>query len=201
MRYFLNGLAIGFLIAAPVGPIGILCIRRTLGEGRWRGFLTGLGAATADAFYGTVAAFGLTSLASFLTGQKIWIGVLGGIFLCYLGVKTFFSPPAEKEAGTREAHTDFSAYLSTLFLTLTNPATILSFVAVFARFGLGVTPNYLDAGLMVFGVFFGSALWWFFLSGTVSLFRYRVTPGWMQIVNRAAGLLIFTFGICAILFR
>src|SRR5688572_6978734 len=131
MGFLLKGLAIGFCIAAPVGPIGVLCIRRSLAEGTLIGLATGLGAATADAAYGCVAAFGLTAISDFLVGQKFWLGLLGGIFLCYLGVRTFFTKPAPGMESRLQAVSGLgSAYVSTLFLTLTNPMTILSFVAV-----------------------------------------------------------------------
>src|SRR6266403_2865835 len=141
---FLKGMAIGFSIAAPVGPVGVLCIRRSMADSRLVGFTTGLGAATADAMYGCVAAFGLTAVSGFLVGQKFWLGLIGGIFLCWLGVRKFMSKPAERPAEIAGSGLA-SAYFSTLLLTLTNPMTILSFVAVFAGFGLVASPNYLAA--------------------------------------------------------
>src|ERR1051326_2829952 len=96
--FLLKGLAIGFAIAAPVGPIGVLCIRRSLAEGRWIGLVTGLGAATADAAYGAVAAFGLTTMSGFLVAQRAWLGLVGGVFLFYLGIRTFTSKPADEAA-------------------------------------------------------------------------------------------------------
>src|SRR5690242_16206394 len=162
MAFLAKGLAIGFCIAAPVGPIGVLCIRRSLAEGRWIGLVTGLGAATADAAYGAVAAFGLTAMSGFLVAQRAWLALAGAVFLCYLGIRTIISKPAA--AAARAAAAGMSAaYASTLFLTLTNPMTILSFAAVFASIGLAVPPDYFSAGLMVAGVFTGSALWWLLL--------------------------------------
>src|ERR1051326_105106 len=120
LTFLLKGLVIGFSIAAPVGPIGVLCIRRSLTEGRQMGLATGLGAATADAVYGCIAGFGLTAISSFLVGQKVWLGLLGGLFLCYLGIRTFVTKPAEKAAEVGGSGL-LSAYLSTLFLTITNP--------------------------------------------------------------------------------
>ncbi len=190
----LKGLAIGFSIAAPVGPIGVLCIRRSLSEGRQVGLATGLGAATADAIYGCVAAFGLTAVSSALVGHRSWLGFSGGLFLCYLGVRTFMSGPAARVAEIR-GHGLLAAYLTAFFLTLANPMTILSFVAVFAGFGLGSSPSYLAAGVLVTGVFIGSALWWLLLSGGVGLLQSRVGPGWMQLINRLSGCIIFAFGI------
>ena len=192
--FILKGLAIGFSIAAPVGPIGVLCIRRSLAEGRQIGLATGLGAATADAAYGCIAAFGLTAISSFLVDHRLWLGFLGGLFLCYLGVRTFTSSPTTRLAKIQGGGL-LAAYLSTLFLTLTNPMTILSFAAVFAGFGLGLLPDYLAAGSLVVGVFIGSALWWLFLSSGVALFQSRVGSSWMQSINRVSGCVIFAFGI------
>jgi threonine/homoserine/homoserine lactone efflux protein len=194
LNFLLKGVLIGFSIAAPVGPIGVLCIRRSLAEGRQIGLATGLGAATADAAYGAVASFGLTVISSFLVGHRLWLNFLGGLFLCYLGIRTFLSKPSEQAAEVRGGGL-FSAFLSTLFLTLTNPMTILSFVAVFAGFGLGASPDYFSASAMVVGVFVGSALWWLLLSGGVALFRSRVSTGWMQAVNRLSGGVILVFGL------
>jgi threonine/homoserine/homoserine lactone efflux protein len=189
-----KGVVLGFSIAAPVGPIGLLCIRRSLADGRQAGLAVGLGAATADAVYGCVAAFGLTAISGFLMGQKFWLGFLGGLFLCYLGVRSFTSQPAKREAQV-EHHEIVPAYLTTFLLTLTNPMTILSFVAVFAGFGLGSSPDYSAASALVVGVFLGSALWWLFLSTGVGLFRARINAVWMRAVNRLSGLIIFSFGL------
>jgi threonine/homoserine/homoserine lactone efflux protein len=197
LNFFFKGLVIGFSIAAPVGPIGILCIRRSLSDGMRVGFAAGLGAATADAAYGCVAGFGLTAISSFLVHQKFWLNSLGGIFLCYLGIRTFLSKPAET-AAVASGHSGSTVYLSTLFLTITNPATILSFVAVFAGFGLGVANNYFAATKLVSGVFVGSALWWLLLSSGVGLFRSRINSHWLRAINRLSGGLLFAFGIYAL---
>jgi threonine/homoserine/homoserine lactone efflux protein len=196
--FLLKGMVIGFSIAAPVGPIGVLCIRRSLANGASVGFVSGLGAATADAAYGSVAGFGLTAISSFLVRQQFWLGLIGGIFLCYLGVRTFLAKPAE-QAAQAQSHNLLTAYTSTLFLTVTNPATILSFVAVFAGFGLGAASSYPDAAALVSGVFLGSAMWWFLLSGGVSLLRSRMTPHWLRAVNRLSGAILFVFGCYALI--
>jgi threonine/homoserine/homoserine lactone efflux protein len=194
LSFLIKGVIIGFSIAAPVGPIGVLCIRRSLADGRQMGLATGLGAATADGVYGCVAGFGLTAISSFLVGQKLWLGFLGGLFLCYLGVRTFISKPADKPAEVARSGL-LSAYLSTFFLTVTNPMTILSFVAVFAGFGLGASPDYLSAATLVAGVFIGSGCWWLLLSSGVALFRSRVNSSWMFAVNRVSGAIMVAFGL------
>jgi threonine/homoserine/homoserine lactone efflux protein len=203
LNFIFKGIVIGFSIAAPVGPIGVLCIRRSLAEGRQIGLATGLGAATADAAYGAVAGFGLTSVSSFLVGHKSLLGFFGGLFLCYLGVRTFVSKPATQAAEVRGGGL-LAAYFSTVFLTITNPMTILSFVAVFAGFGLGVLPGYAAATLLVIGVFIGSACWWLLLSSGVALFQSRISRNWMQAVNRLSGGVILAFGLyslSALLFK
>ena len=199
IRFLLRGLIIGFSIAAPVGPIGVLCIRRTLAEGRAFGFISGLGAATADAIYGCVAGFGLTFVSSILISQQGWLRLIGGAFLCYLGPKTFLARPAQ-QAPSVEGGGLVGAYASTFFLTLTNPMTILSFAAIFA--GLGVASasgDYASAAILVLGVFIGSALWWLTLSGVVGVFRYKFDPRGLQWVNRISGVIITGFGLLALL--
>jgi threonine/homoserine/homoserine lactone efflux protein len=195
---FLRGLIIGFSIAAPVGPIGILCIRRTLAEGRASGLLSGLGAATADALYGCVAGFGLTVVSGFLVGQRFYIQLIGGIFLLALGIKTLRSVPAERAAST--SGTGLAAsYASTLLLTLTNPMTILSFAGIFAALGVADTGGDLSAAaLLVLGVFIGSAAWWLLLSGGVGLMREKLTSGVLAWTNRLSGIILVIFGVIAV---
>jgi threonine/homoserine/homoserine lactone efflux protein len=198
----LRGLVIGFSIAAPVGPIGVLCIRRTLADGRYAGFLSGLGAASADALYGCVAAFGLTSISGFLVDQQLLLRLVGGAFLLYLGFRIFREQPDEREAAIISG-TSYGglarAYSSTFLLTITNPLTILSFAAIFAGLGLVESAGYVLATVLVLGVFSGSALWWLLLSGGVSLFSSRLGLGTLRWVNRASGTIIFSFGVAALL--
>jgi threonine/homoserine/homoserine lactone efflux protein len=197
---FLRGLIFGLSIAAPVGPIGVLCIRRTLAYGRLTGFASGLGAASADGIYGSIAAFGLTAISDVLIGGQIVLRLVGGLFLLYLGIKTFRSRPTAQEAEVKTTRRGlFGAYSSTLFLTLTNPATIFSFFLIFGSLGLAETGrNYAASALVVLGVVCGSALWWFILSGGVSLLRSRVTPNLLAWINRASGVIICGFGVVAL---
>mgnify|MGYP001199924064 CR=1 FL=1 len=197
---FARGLILGFAIAAPVGPIGLLCIQRTLNQGRLVGLLSGLGAATADAIYGAIAAFGLSLLTGFLVEQQMWLGLAGGLFLCYLGVRTVTAAPAAQAAATVESRSLLGAYGTTLALTLTNPMTILAFVAIFAGAGLATTGGgSIAALLLVAGVFCGSAAWWLLLSFGVSLLRGFVTAPVLRWINRIAGGVIVAFGVIAIL--
>jgi threonine/homoserine/homoserine lactone efflux protein len=191
-----RGALLGFAIAAPVGPIGVLCIRRTLAEGRAVGFVSGLGAATADACYGALAAFGLTLVTGVLVSQAFSMRLVGCLFLCYLGVITLLAQPAGEAAETKTTSTGLlGAYLSTLALTITNPITILSFAGVFAGVGLVGGSDYGGAALLVLGVFLGSAAWWLLLSGGVSLLRSRVTPAMLIWINRLSGAIILAFGL------
>lgn len=197
--FLMKGILIGFSIAAPVGPIGVLCIRRTLAEGRAIGFVSGLGAATADAMYGCIAGFGLTLVTRFLIDQQVWLRLFGGAFLCYLGVKTILSRPAD-QAATAKGSGLAGAYGSTFLLTLTNPMTILLFAAVFAGLGLASAGgSYASAGILVLGVFTGSALWWLLLSGGASLLRGKFDARGLEWVNRISGVVIAGFGVAALL--
>ncbi|HMK13666.1 MAG TPA: LysE family transporter [Burkholderiales bacterium] len=197
MSPFLKGIAIGFSIAAPVGPIGVLCIRRSLAEGPLMGLFTGLGAATADAAYGFAAAFGLTAVSIFLVDKQLWLSLFGGVFLCYLGITTLRSV-LPNDSVSIASGSRFAAYASTFLLTLSNPTTILSFIAIFAGFGLGAYASYAAASAMVLGVFLGSALWWIILSSTVGFFRTRLSQYWMSWVNRISGTTILGFGVIAL---
>ena len=200
LNLFLKGLLLGFSIAAPVGPIGVLCIRRTLSEGRSSGLVSGLGAATADGFYGLVAGFGLTVISDLLIEHQVWLALIGGIYLCALGVKTFRSKPAKMNAEVENKGL-WGSYLSTFFLTLTNPVTILSFVAIFAGLGLVTSDgsSFASATSLVTGVFLGSGAWWLTLSGLVSLYREKFSPRTLVWVNRLAGVILAGYGVLAFL--
>ncbi len=192
----LRGLLIGISIAAPVGPIGVLCIRRTLSDGKLTGFLSGMGAASADMVYGAIAAFGLTIVSNLLVENAFWLRLIGGGFLLYLGMKTFLEKPADHAAQASQ-NGYFSAYLSTFFLTLTNPMTILSFAAIFA--GAMLNRETSSPIILVLGVFLGSAAWWLTLSLGVGWMRERLTTNHMAWINRISGVIITGFGIFALL--
>jgi threonine/homoserine/homoserine lactone efflux protein len=199
INFFLRGMIIGFSIAAPVGPIGILCIRRTLAEGPTSGLISGLGAATADAIYGFIAGFGLTFISNLLISQQIWLRLIGGGFLCYLGIRTFITSPVKQSSSLKERGL-LDAYISTFFLTLTNPMTILSFMAIFAGLGVGSSgQGYIPAGLLVVGVFIGSGLWWLLLSNGVGLLGKKFNLARLRWTNRISGIVIIAFGIWALL--
>ncbi|SDZ37452.1 Threonine/homoserine/homoserine lactone efflux protein [Evansella caseinilytica] len=199
ITYLLKGLVIGFAIVAPVGPIGVLCIRRSLVQGRLYGLFSGLGAAAADAVYGFIAAFGLTVITSFLLDYKLWLQLIGGLFLCYLGMQTLLSKPAEYQGDVQEGSL-LASFFSTLFLTITNPVTILAFISIFAGLGLSNEHgNSAYAVQLVAGVFAGSASWWLLLSVGVGFFRKKISLTSMIWVNRISGIVILTFGIVALI--
>ncbi|MBI2513767.1 MAG: LysE family transporter [Opitutae bacterium] len=196
---FFKGLLIGFAIAVPVGPIGFLCLRRTLVYGRLTGFVSGLGAATADALYGLVAALGLTAISSFLIRMESWLQFFGGLFLVVLGLKTALAkapPKHTSEAAPPRTRSWQAAYLSTLALTLTSPATIIAFVAIFAGVGLGVsTSGALHALELVAGVFTGSAAWWLLLSLGAGALRDRLHAHTLHYLHVTSGLGIMALGL------
>jgi threonine/homoserine/homoserine lactone efflux protein len=197
-----RGLILGFSIAAVFGPIGLLCLRRTLASGFTIGFVSGLGAATADAAYAALAGLGISAVAVALVDHRLWLRLVGGAFLLYLGARTLRARPANGHrptppaTGVRLA----GAYSSTLALTLSNPMTILSFGAIFAGLGLGKPSNNTTAEAieLVLGVFGGSALWWLVLSGIAARLRSSFTPRRLRAVNVASGVLIAAFGVQAL---
>ena len=194
---FLRGLAIGVAVAAPVGPIGLLCINRTLTTGFAAGFATGLGAATADAAYGAVAAFGLAALGGAVSAAGDGLRLAGGLFLLYLGVRAFrkVAPARAAQAGATGL---VGGYLTSVVLTLVNPATILSFAAIFAGLGLAETGGFANAAALVAGVFLGSAAWWLFLSAAGAIARRRLPPAALRWINRLSGAIFAGFGLWAL---
>jgi threonine/homoserine/homoserine lactone efflux protein len=195
----LGGFALGFTIAAAVGPISLLVIRRTLAEGRTVGLASGLGVATADATYGAIAAFGLTALTDLLIDGRRAFGMIGGLFLLWLAVQTMRAVPgqAADASATAVRRGLPGAYLSTFALTITNPMTILSFAALFV--GLGVTGGDVPgAALLTLGVFLGSAAWWVLLTALVGTLRTRLSPSALRRVNIFSGLVIGAFALVAL---
>ncbi len=196
---FLKGIVVGLSMAVPVGPIGILCIRRTLLEGRLSGFVSALGLATADVVFGCIAGFGVTFVSDFLISQQFWLRLIGGLFLCAIGIKVLLTRFIECEAPIRGKGL-LGVFTSMFFLTLTYPMTILILLGVFAGLGIGDTRgNYLAIAALVFGVFIGSILWWAILSIFIGSLRDRFrTQNW-QWVNRISGILIIGFGLAVLL--
>lgn len=195
LNLFAKALVLGFAIAAPVGPIGLLCIRRTLHHGRLAGFLSGLGAASADTLFALIGAFGVGFIAELLLEYRVWLRIAGGAFLLYLGIMTLISPPAEHPAPLK-AQGYFRCFWTTFLLTLSNPMTILSFAAIFA--GLGALYGDLQfpsIWTVAAGVFAGSCFWWLILCEAVVFFRKLISHSIFVWTNRIAGALIALFGI------
>jgi threonine/homoserine/homoserine lactone efflux protein len=206
VHYLLKGMLLGLSIAAPVGPIGLLCIRRSIAEGCRVGFISGLGAATADAVYAAIGGFALTTLTQWLIRARVGLSLGGGLFLVYLGVRTFRARAAGDVASAHNSSSAVragrEAYVSTLLLTLANPMTIVSFAGVFAGLGTphgaGAETRYTATGLLVTGTFGGSALWWLLLSGVAGRARRHIDASALRLINLACGATLASFGLYAI---
>jgi threonine/homoserine/homoserine lactone efflux protein len=194
--FLLKGLIIGFAMAVPIGPIGIMCIRKTLAEGHSRGLIIGLGAATADSLYGGIAAFGLTFVSEVIASQHLWLSLAGGGLLLFLGIRTFRAKRKDPIVPFDEKGL-LGSYISAFLLALTNPLTIFAFVAVFAAFGLGHRVIFISACILVLGVFAGSSLWFLVLGYVATLFRKKLDASGLRWVNRISGSLIVLSGIAA----
>jgi threonine/homoserine/homoserine lactone efflux protein len=192
--FLIKGIIFGFIIAATIGPISILCIRKTFEFGRFSGLFSGLGAALADTIYGIIAACGLTLITDLMFAGQFWLRLIGGIFLVYLGIKTFFSKP-ELNSNKVTHKSLFNDFFTTFLLTMINPTTIISFLAIFAGLGLAdAGGDYVKALWLVLGVFLGSTFWWIILSEGITLFRHKINSDTMIWINRSAGIVIAGFG-------
>ena len=194
--FFLRGLAVGFTVAAAVGPISLLTIRRTIAHGRGYGLVSGIGVAAADASYGAIAAFGLTAVTALLVGARVALALIGGAFLVWLAIRTIRARPTE--AATAEDRPGLvGAFLSIYGLTMTNPMTILSFAGIFAALGLAGRGG-AEAALLTLGVFLGSSAWWVLLTAIVGRVRGRITARVLTWINRVSGVVLLVFGLLAI---
>jgi threonine/homoserine/homoserine lactone efflux protein len=195
----LRGFALGFAVAASPGPIFFLCLRRTLLRGRAYGLISGLGVATADGFYAALATFGVAALTTTLVGGRRPLALIGGAALVALGLRILLERPRAPDAApATTAKSLAGAYLSTLGLTITNPATIISFAALAATLGLGVGGGLVRAALVVVGVLMGSATWWAVLALAVSRLRSRMTPAVVRGISVFSGLAIIVLGALAV---
>lgn len=192
---FLKSLTIGILMSVPVGPIAILCIHRTIKGGRMHGLVSGLGAATADGIYSLIAVLGLGIISNFLIREQMWVRVIGGILLIYIGVKVFLSEPVERKTLSSDP-AYFRNFISAFVLTVTNPLTFWAFAAIFAGLGLvGKDINHVSAGLIVAGIFVGAMLWWFILSNIANILRGILEHKMLKLLNRFIGVIILCFGV------
>jgi threonine/homoserine/homoserine lactone efflux protein len=195
----LRGFVLGFVIAASPGPIFFLCLRRTLARGWLIGLVSGVGVATADAFYAGLAAFGIGAVTSLLTGERRWLALLGGVILVLLGLRSLIERPKTVEPPPASNGSGFAwAYMSTLGLTMANPSTIISFAALVATLGIGTGAGFVPPALLVLGVFAGSATWWLVLAGIGAGMRARLGPGALRAISAFSGLAIAGLGMLAI---
>jgi threonine/homoserine/homoserine lactone efflux protein len=194
----LRGFALGFAIAAAPGPIFFLCLRRTLVKGWLNGLFSGFGVATADGFYAALGVFGVGAIATVLTGERRWLALGGGVLLVALGARIIFDRPKTTETGSGNGAGLAWAYLSTLGLTITNPATIISFAALAATLGAGISGGYLRPSMLVVGVLLGSATWWCVVAALAAGLRARITPRVVRAISTASGLAIIALGLAAV---
>ena len=194
----IRGLIIGFTIAAAVGPITLLVVRRTIDHGGIYGFASGLGVATADATYGAVAAFGLTAITSALVSNHALLGLVGGAVIVGLGIRIALSRPGGP-ATDGERPGLVGAFGSIYALTMTNPLTIVLYAGVFAGIGLVAGSSFLDAGVLTLSVWAGSTLWWVVLCSVVAWLRGRVSTRALLWVNRISGAALVLFGVLAVI--
>jgi threonine/homoserine/homoserine lactone efflux protein len=200
LSLFIKGLILGFSIAAPVGPIGILCIRRSLDESRLSGFISGLGAASADALYASIATIGLSVISSFLVSQQLFFRLFGGIFILVLGINSFLKTPVVASHSQINKKNLVSNFISTFLLTLSNPITIISFTAIFSGIGLlNTSARITSPFFLIFGVFIGSTLWWILLSASVGSLRLKINISNMKWINRISGLILVGFGVMSLI--
>ncbi len=193
--FLLKGIAVGIVIAVPVGPVGVLCVRRTIFEGKQAGFVSGLGAATADALFGFIAAFGLTFVSDWLLDYQHWLRLAGGCYLIYLGGAALLARHAAETHQKPDTEGLLRDYLSTFALTLTNPITILAFLGIFSAVGLaGEQATLGRAAILVFGVWLGSLLWWLTLTLGLGLVFRSLGPRHLVWINRGSGVILLLSG-------
>ena len=195
----IRGFLLGFAIAASPGPIFFLCLRRSLVRGRLIGLVSGLGVATADGFYAALAAFGIGAITTVLFGERRWLALAGGVVLVVLGVRTLLERASTSREAAASNGAGFAwAYLSTLGLTITNPATIISFAALAAALGIGISSGLIAPSLLVLGVFAGSASWWLILALVAAALGSRVTPRVVRGISFVSGIAIALLGLIAV---
>jgi len=196
LETFLKGIILGFSIAAPLGPIGILCIQKTLNYGKLYGFTTAFGAATADAIYGFIAAFGITVIMNYFLDNSIIFQGIGSLFLIYLGVTTYYKVSDVNFENEFKKENLISTYLTTFFLTATNPMTIIFFTLLFSSISIP-KQDYFLSSVLVFGVFTGSIIWGAFLTVFTGLFREKGLK-YIKYVNKISGIVLIIFSVLII---
>ena len=202
IEFLIKGLIVGFLASIPLGPVGVLCIQRTINKGRTSGVFSGMGAATVDSFYALVAAFGLTFIINFIVEQQFYIQLIGGGVLIFLGAKIFNTNPIRQiRKHRRKKNKLIEDYFSVFLLTLSNPLALFLFVAAFAGIGMvGSDNRSLKSSFIILGVFLGAMIWWFALTFFINLFRRKFRLKQLWWINKIAGLVIIIFGAAAMFF-
>ena len=196
LGFLLKGVLVGIVIAVPTGPVGVLCIRRTLLHGRLAGWVSGLGAATADAVFGIVAGFGLTFVSDVLLGYQNWLRLAGAAFLLYIGISALAADPLAAIRSRRDPEGLLADYASTFALTISNPITILAFLAIFAAIGFtGDAATLGGAAILVLGVWLGSLLWWVGLAVGAGMMRASFDRQHLIWINRGSGGLLLLSGV------
>jgi threonine/homoserine/homoserine lactone efflux protein len=194
-----QGMIIGLVVAVPFGPLGLLCINRALVMGRWCGLLSGFGVATADALAAGIAALGVSLVSAFLMDHQIGLRFIGGVFLCCLGLKIYNTVPTQQPPPS-DFNGLFGAYASTFLLTFSNPVTILSFIAIYAGWGIeSLSGHYFAAAILTLGVFIGSATWWIALFVGLTAFRDKFSMRILRWIHKISGIAIAGFGVVVLL--
>ncbi len=200
LYYLLKGIIVGLVVSIPLGPMGILCVQRTLNKGKSSGFFSGMGIATADTIFALIAGLGISFIIQFLREQQMTFQIIGGLFIAFIGVKIFITNPVKQfKKHRREGKNLFEDFISILFLALSNPFTIFLYIAIFAGLNLhDVSSSYSSALFVVAGIFMGTSLGWFVISTVVNRFRTNIRLRRLMWINRIAGLTIILFGVFAI---
>jgi len=199
MLFLIKAIILGFSLAAPVGPIGLLVISRTVRKGRLYGFISGLGATFADGVYGCIAGFGFSAIISFLINHSDIIKPIGCIIMCLIGIKTFLSKTHVQQVKVKDAKNLIGAFTSVFFLTLSNPITIVFFIALFSGLGLHVGNSYFSILTFIIGVLLGSAAWWLILSSITGVIRHKINEKTIGVINKISGTVLVILAVIAYL--
>jgi threonine/homoserine/homoserine lactone efflux protein len=195
--FLFKGLFLGLLVSVPLGPVGVMCIQRTINRGLKSGFVSGMGAAAADTFYALIAGVGFGFIVSFINREKYWIQLIGAIVIIAISIKTFYTNPAVELRNQRNKKTKpMEEFLSVFFITLSNPVPFFVFLASFAGFNMmDENTSYLSAILLIGGVFTGALAWWYILSLGISKFRSKIRLKNIWWLNKIMGVIIFICGL------
>ena len=195
LAFFLKGIVVGTVIAVPVGPVGVMCVRRSIFEGRLAGSVSGLGAATADAVFGIIAGFGLTVISDWLINYQLWLRAAGGCYLLYIGGRAAVAEPPTELESEPDPESLLRHFASTFALTVTNPITVLAFLGIFTAIGFsGAQATFGRASILVLGVWSGSLLWWLALSFGVGHVRHSIEPRHLGWISRGSGAILLFSG-------